>query len=98
MLGCCVTNRIFMVYNNQLYLIVRLSTLVGMVTLLTSIWVMLGSNSVILTILKFFLIYLSPSRRILRYYFKLYHDHFLIPSFTCIIHYHSIIVRLVVLS
>jgi hypothetical protein len=77
---------------------VRLSTLVVVVTLLTSMWVMLGLNSVILTILRSFLIYLSPSRCILRYYFKLYHDHFLIPSFPCTIHSHPVILQLVVLS
>ena len=97
-LGCCGTRRICMMYDNQLYLIVRLSTWVGVVTLLTSMWVMLGSNSVVLTIQRFFLIYLSPSKCLLRYYFKIYHDHILIPSFPCIIHSHPIILNLVILS
>jgi len=99
-LGCCVTKRICMMYNNQLYFFVRLSTLVGVVTLLTSIRVMLGSNSNCYTDYPEVLleIYLSPSRCILRYYFKLYHDHFLLPSFPCIIHSHPIILHLVVLS
>ena len=44
-MGCYVTKRICMMYNNQLYLIVRLGTLVGVVTLLTCIWVMRGSSS-----------------------------------------------------